>query len=77
MLKPTLLQCKQSKTEQFDKVVYFIVCLKVFEFADKHRGSYSFGLKKYVCPFYCSYSGYQVNLAKAKTFHLYEKKKRF
>ncbi|KAA0046657.1 endoglucanase 17-like [Cucumis melo var. makuwa] len=36
--------------------------MRVFEFADKYRGSYSFGLKKYVCPFYCSYSGYQDEL---------------
>ncbi|XP_022953707.1 endoglucanase 17-like [Cucurbita moschata] len=36
--------------------------MRVFEFADKYRGSYSTGLKKYVCPFYCSYSGYQDEL---------------
>ncbi|KMT06018.1 hypothetical protein BVRB_7g163480 [Beta vulgaris subsp. vulgaris] len=35
---------------------------RVFEFADKYRGSYSDGLKSYVCPFYCSYSGYQDEL---------------
>uniref|UniRef100_A0A803M9F7 Endoglucanase n=1 Tax=Chenopodium quinoa TaxID=63459 RepID=A0A803M9F7_CHEQI len=34
----------------------------VFEFADKYRGTYSDGLKSYVCPFYCSYSGYQDEL---------------
>ncbi|XP_057963750.1 endoglucanase 17 [Malania oleifera] len=34
----------------------------VFEFADKYRGPYSNGLKSYVCPFYCSYSGYQDEL---------------
>ncbi|OVA02617.1 Glycoside hydrolase [Macleaya cordata] len=34
----------------------------VFAFADKYRGAYSNGLKKYVCPFYCSYSGYQDEL---------------
>lgn len=34
---------------------------QVFEFADKYRGSYSNGLKNVVCPFYCSFSGYQVN----------------
>ncbi|KAK9749351.1 hypothetical protein RND81_02G119800 [Saponaria officinalis] len=35
---------------------------RVFEFADKYRGSYSDGLKDVVCPFYCSYSGYQDEL---------------
>uniref|UniRef100_A0A7N0V297 Endoglucanase n=1 Tax=Kalanchoe fedtschenkoi TaxID=63787 RepID=A0A7N0V297_KALFE len=35
---------------------------KVFEFADKHRGSYSDSLGSVVCPFYCSYSGYQDEL---------------
>ncbi|GAB2227715.1 hypothetical protein Droror1_Dr00009542 [Drosera rotundifolia] len=34
---------------------------RVFEFADKYRGSYSDGLNSVVCPFYCSYSGYQVD----------------
>ncbi|OAY77331.1 Endoglucanase 3 [Ananas comosus] len=36
--------------------------ISVFEFADKHRGSYSDGLNNVVCPFYCSYSGYQDEL---------------
>ncbi|XP_044502088.1 endoglucanase 17-like [Mangifera indica] len=36
--------------------------MRVFEFADKYRGAYSNGLRKYVCPFYCSYSGYQDEL---------------
>ncbi|XWS31750.1 hypothetical protein CRYUN_Cryun23aG0102700 [Craigia yunnanensis] len=36
--------------------------IMVFEFADKYRGPYSNGLKKVVCPFYCSYSGYQDEL---------------
>ncbi|XP_058077027.1 endoglucanase 17 [Magnolia sinica] len=36
--------------------------IRVFGFADKYRGSYSNGLKPYVCPFYCSYSGYQDEL---------------
>ncbi|CAK9148825.1 unnamed protein product [Ilex paraguariensis] len=39
-----------------------IRAIRVFEFADKYRGSYSNGLKKFVCPFYCSYSGYQDEL---------------
>ncbi|KAL5713152.1 hypothetical protein ACHQM5_015257 [Ranunculus cassubicifolius] len=36
--------------------------MSVFDFADKHRGAYSNGLKSYVCPFYCSYSGYEDEL---------------
>nr|GEU75212.1 endoglucanase 17 [Tanacetum cinerariifolium] len=36
--------------------------IRVFEFADKYRGSYSNGLKKWVCPYYCSYSGYEDEL---------------
>ncbi|KAG6486303.1 hypothetical protein ZIOFF_054873 [Zingiber officinale] len=36
--------------------------INVFEFADKHRGAYSDRLNHVVCPFYCSYSGYQDEL---------------
>ncbi|XP_010522801.1 PREDICTED: LOW QUALITY PROTEIN: endoglucanase 17-like [Tarenaya hassleriana] len=36
--------------------------IRVFAFADKYRGPYSGGLKMAVCPFYCSYSGYQDEL---------------
>ncbi|KAF2315036.1 hypothetical protein GH714_037633 [Hevea brasiliensis] len=36
--------------------------VRVFQFADEHRGAYSNGLKKNVCPFYCSYSGYEDEL---------------
>ncbi|XP_010921617.1 endoglucanase 3 [Elaeis guineensis] len=36
--------------------------IRVFKFADEHRGAYSNGLKNAVCPFYCSYSGYQDEL---------------
>ncbi|XP_057823453.2 endoglucanase 1-like [Cryptomeria japonica] len=36
--------------------------LQVFDFADKYRGSYSDSLPSAVCPFYCSYSGYQDEL---------------
>ncbi|KAJ6972921.1 hypothetical protein D5086_026280 [Populus alba] len=36
--------------------------IRVFQFADRYRGAYSNGLKKYVCPFYCSYSGYEDEL---------------
>lgn len=35
---------------------------KVFDFADKYRGAYSDGLSSVVCPFYCSYSGYNDEL---------------
>ncbi|PIA44324.1 hypothetical protein AQUCO_01700132v1 [Aquilegia coerulea] len=35
--------------------------MSVFAFADKYRGAYSNGLHTYVCPFYCSYSGYDVS----------------
>lgn len=36
--------------------------MKVFDFADRHRGSYSDSLSSVVCPFYCSYSGYEDEL---------------
>lgn len=39
---------------------------KAFAFADTYRGSYSDSLASVVCPFYCSYSGYQVT-----STHLY------
>ncbi|KAE8655183.1 Endoglucanase 1 [Hibiscus syriacus] len=31
----------------------------LFDFADRHRGSYNDSLNSVVCPFYCFYSGYQ------------------
>ncbi|XP_038907209.1 endoglucanase 4-like [Benincasa hispida] len=34
----------------------------VFEFADTYRGSYNESLGKWVCPFYCNYSGYEDEL---------------
>ncbi|XP_011654857.1 endoglucanase 4 [Cucumis sativus] len=34
----------------------------VFEFADTYRGSYNDSLGRWVCPFYCSYSGYEDEL---------------
>ncbi|XP_075491684.1 endoglucanase 17-like [Primulina tabacum] len=34
----------------------------VFEFADKYRGAYSNGLRQFVCPYYCDFSGYQDEL---------------
>ncbi|KAF6143740.1 hypothetical protein GIB67_041244 [Kingdonia uniflora] len=36
--------------------------MKVFDFADQYRGSYSDSLGSVVCPFYCSYSGYHDEL---------------
>lgn len=36
--------------------------IKVFEFADKHRGAYSSSLAYAVCPFYCDNNGYQDEL---------------
>ncbi|KAL2545976.1 Endoglucanase 8 [Forsythia ovata] len=36
--------------------------VKVFEFADKHRGAYSSSLRSAVCPFYCDVNGYQDEL---------------
>lgn len=47
-----------------------LVGLQVFQFADKYRGPYSNGLKRVVCPFYCSYSGYEVKLI--ISFYLYK-----
>ncbi|KAL6848549.1 hypothetical protein ACP4OV_021843 [Aristida adscensionis] len=38
------------------------VAQKVFDFADRYRGSYSDSLSSVVCPFYCSYSGYHDEL---------------
>ncbi|XP_066324807.1 endoglucanase 4-like [Miscanthus floridulus] len=35
---------------------------KVFDFADRFRGSYSDSLSSVACPFYCSYSGYHDEL---------------
>ncbi|KAK9292398.1 hypothetical protein L1049_020365 [Liquidambar formosana] len=46
--------------------VYSATLLKrasmVFDFADKYRGSYNESLGPWVCPFYCSYSGYMDEL---------------
>ncbi|EPS73295.1 hypothetical protein M569_01458 [Genlisea aurea] len=36
--------------------------IKVFEFADRHRGAYSASLSFAVCPFYCDVNGYQDEL---------------
>ncbi|CAL5060648.1 unnamed protein product [Urochloa decumbens] len=35
---------------------------KVFDFADRYRGSYTDSLSSVACPFYCSYSGYNDEL---------------
>lgn len=50
------------------KVIYGLVGMQVFQFADMYRGPYSNGLKRVVCPFYCSYSGYEVKLIVLSTF---------
>jgi hypothetical protein len=42
--------------------------MQVFNFADRYRGSYSDSLNSAVCPFYCSYSGYQVRLSSVLGF---------
>lgn len=34
---------------------------QLFSFADKYRGKYSDAIAGAVCPFYCSYSGYNVS----------------
>ncbi|XP_047330039.1 endoglucanase 8-like [Impatiens glandulifera] len=36
--------------------------VKVFEFADRHRGAYSNSLYHWVCPFYCDFNGYEDEL---------------
>ncbi|XP_047341375.1 endoglucanase 8-like [Impatiens glandulifera] len=36
--------------------------VKVFDFADRHRGAYSNSLYHWVCPFYCDVNGYQDEL---------------
>ncbi|KAJ0977225.1 hypothetical protein J5N97_012699 [Dioscorea zingiberensis] len=36
--------------------------IKAFAFADKYRGKYSDSLSSVVCPFYCSYSGFEDEL---------------
>ncbi|KAK6921629.1 Glycoside hydrolase family 9 [Dillenia turbinata] len=36
--------------------------IKVFDYADRHRGAYSSSLRSAVCPFYCDVNGYQDEL---------------
>ncbi|KAL4561810.1 hypothetical protein LXL04_033984 [Taraxacum kok-saghyz] len=43
-----------------DRTYSKLLLKRAISFADKYRGSYSSGLKKFVCPYYCSYSGFQV-----------------
>lgn len=50
---------KLTNLHSFTNILLYLQ--KVFAFADRYRGAYSNGLKKFVCPFYCSYSGYQVH----------------
>jgi hypothetical protein len=38
------------------------IYMQAFDFADRYRGSYSDSLSSVACPFYCSYSGYQVSV---------------
>ncbi|XP_059443129.1 endoglucanase 1-like [Corylus avellana] len=51
---------KNSDPSYSSKLLH--TAIKVFEFADKHRGAYSDTLNSVVCPFYCSYSGYNDEL---------------
>ncbi|WOG88150.1 hypothetical protein DCAR_0207384 [Daucus carota subsp. sativus] len=51
---------KQSDPSYSEKLLQ--TAIKVFQFADKYRGSYSGSLSSVVCPFYCSYSGFQDEL---------------
>ncbi|OIV95383.1 hypothetical protein TanjilG_14537 [Lupinus angustifolius] len=51
-----------KKTDPIYSKILARRAISVFQFADKYRGSYSDGLKPIVCPFYCSYSGYEDEL---------------
>nr|BAB32662.1 beta-1,4-glucanase [Atriplex lentiformis] len=51
---------KDSDPSYSSKLLH--TAIQVFDFADKYRGSYSDSLNSVVCPFYCSYSGYQDEL---------------
>lgn len=51
---------KESDPSYSTKLLH--TAMKVFDFADRHRGSYSDSLSSVVCPFYCSYSGYNDEL---------------
>ncbi|KAF9602473.1 hypothetical protein IFM89_028487 [Coptis chinensis] len=51
---------KDSKPTYSSKLLQ--TAMKVFDFADRYRGSYSDSLGSVACPFYCSYSGYHDGL---------------
>ncbi|KAF5477984.1 hypothetical protein F2P56_004584 [Juglans regia] len=51
---------KDSNPSYSTKLLH--TAMEVFDFADRHRGSYSDSLNSAVCPFYCSYSGYHDEL---------------
>ncbi|KAI3508605.1 hypothetical protein L1887_23614 [Cichorium endivia] len=46
--------------------------MNVFQLADDYRGSYSDSLHSAVCPFYCSYSGYNVIYHEIKAVQFFE-----
>ncbi|KAG6426471.1 hypothetical protein SASPL_110694 [Salvia splendens] len=58
------LAASSSVFKAFGDKLYAKVLLKraseVFEFADKYRGSYNDSIAGGACPFYCDYSGYQI-----------------
>jgi len=51
-----------STTDHTYSQLLLQTAMRVFDFADKHRGAYSDSLQSEVCPFYCSYSGYHDEL---------------
>ncbi|XP_028756002.1 endoglucanase 1-like [Neltuma alba] len=59
-LAASSLVFKQSDPSYSSKLLQ--AAIKVFDFADRYRGSYSDSLNSVVCPFYCSYSGYHDEL---------------
>ncbi|KAI9092323.1 hypothetical protein K1719_027823 [Acacia pycnantha] len=59
-LAASSLVFKESDPSYSSKLLQ--AAIKVFNFADRYRGSYSDSLNSVVCPFYCSYSGYHDEL---------------
>ncbi|KAF3325077.1 endoglucanase 1-like protein [Carex littledalei] len=59
-LAASSLVFKHSDPAYSSKLLH--AAMRVFEFADRYRGSYSDSLSSVVCPFYCSYSGYHDEL---------------
>ncbi|XP_071702014.1 endoglucanase 1-like [Rutidosis leptorrhynchoides] len=51
----------QNSNPSYSKML-LQTAMNVFDLADKYRGSYSDSLGSVVCPFYCSYSGYNDEL---------------